>query len=441
MFYTGLAVCCHALELNCTPGALRSLAGDPSSVTTLTVRGSVDASDLFFIAEEMNALRSLDLSGSTIAASTIISPSGVSRTWPSGMIPDGVFAASGLEEIVLPAVGTLYVGPCAFMGSKLKKLDIVSGEYRFGEAAFAGCDDMQTVRISAASTSEGYLFHRCKSLISADISGFTSVSVSDFADCTSLRSVCSTESLVSIGRDAFARTALQEIDLSEAGHLGSIGDRAFYGDTALIRVILSANSDIALGEGVFFGCTAMQALTLPSRLSVIPDYALADTRSLTSLALPSSLRSIGNSAMANASSLGYLDARGIKEVPATEADVWRGVDQPSAKLHVDLSVAELFRSAPQWKEFDIITVATSLADVRTGNVSARFEDKLLVLSSVSSYIETATLYDLGGAVLLRADIGMEAATLDTSSCRGNIFIVQCSLADGSTASFKLLRNN
>ncbi|MDE7120368.1 MAG: hypothetical protein K2O10_07140, partial [Muribaculaceae bacterium] len=58
-----------ALDVNCAPGQLSAAVGaQAATATTLAVTGAVNAADLEFVRYEMPALKSLDLSGATIAS-------------------------------------------------------------------------------------------------------------------------------------------------------------------------------------------------------------------------------------------------------------------------------------------------------------------------------------------------------------------------------------
>ena len=68
LFSAAAAVTCSAMAVESTPGGLSALVGENTQETSLTVTGSIDASDLDFIASEMTKLESLDISGASIVA-------------------------------------------------------------------------------------------------------------------------------------------------------------------------------------------------------------------------------------------------------------------------------------------------------------------------------------------------------------------------------------
>ena len=57
-----------ATAVQVSPGTLESQLAEPDLVTDLALSGSVDARDLFFIADKMPALKSLDLTSASIEA-------------------------------------------------------------------------------------------------------------------------------------------------------------------------------------------------------------------------------------------------------------------------------------------------------------------------------------------------------------------------------------
>ncbi|MBQ7206150.1 MAG: hypothetical protein IJS04_09970, partial [Muribaculaceae bacterium] len=55
-----------ALNVNTSAGQLAQSVGNNTAVTSLVVRGTMDARDFLFITDSMNELTSLDLSQATI---------------------------------------------------------------------------------------------------------------------------------------------------------------------------------------------------------------------------------------------------------------------------------------------------------------------------------------------------------------------------------------
>ena len=103
-----------------TVTAAGTLSGAVTDVTAtdLTISGPIDAADLFWAADNMMSLKTLNLSGATIEAYDGDVLKG-RMTYPAGAIPEMSFAGSSLTSIVFPTAGNITIGDTAY-GSILK---------------------------------------------------------------------------------------------------------------------------------------------------------------------------------------------------------------------------------------------------------------------------------------------------------------------------------
>ena len=91
-----------ALEITSAPGTIAALVGaDAETATELTVKGAVDASDLFFIADEMPALTRLDLGDAVIVAYRGKALKSC-ETYAAATVPALCFAGSRIADVVFP---------------------------------------------------------------------------------------------------------------------------------------------------------------------------------------------------------------------------------------------------------------------------------------------------------------------------------------------------
>lgn len=131
------------------------------------------------------------------------------------------------------------IGPFAFKGTKLKKVDFIDN-VKFqstGNGEFSGCTSLSSVTLSADNTVlPKFIFHGCTSLKSIDISNVSSIGANAFVNCTSLSS----------------------ISLSNAA---TIDQYAFSDCTSLTSVTLSMPVDI--GPFAFANCTSLQSADIP----------------------------------------------------------------------------------------------------------------------------------------------------------------------------------
>lgn len=202
----------------------------------------------------------------------------------------------GVEEI---ASGSVVSGcknlTTIHLPSSLQKLS--------GTGTFSGASALTDITLpEGIAITEGSTFSECTSLKSITLpASITTIPSSMFAGCSALERVTAKGTITAIGNGAFgsvtdwndqetADTALTEIpDLSQ---VTSIGDRAFYGCSALETVDL--HSVTTMGYAAFQGCDALSGEIDLSKLEVIPGHAFCYDPNITSVITCPTLRSIGD---------------------------------------------------------------------------------------------------------------------------------------------------
>lgn len=475
--------------ISSAPGSLEGAFTDPSGVLVLKVKGPMDASDLFFISEKMTDLSSLDLSEATIEAYEGKKLHGAT-TYDANLIPAAAFAGTGLTAVVLPSTEGLVVGPAAFAASALESFSASTKNLVLGAGALSSCPELASVSLPASATLENHAFASCPKLAEVSLGGITAVPDNCFSNCGELATVGGTENLStigasafqgcsslalfsfpaalkSLGADAFRDCGLTEVRLGGSTALKSLPAWAFANNESLWAVTLPENL-ASIGEGCFFDCPSLSDIPLPKALTEIPAYAflgasslggsdlnngrierigafaLKDATGVSDLQLPATVSSIGSGAMEGMTGLRKIDASGLTEVPELGEGVWEGVNQSEVELHVLQSVSEEFKAAPQWQDFKFMVTTGSdsaiLPDGASGvAVEGRFVGNELQLRSRGSDIVLVQVYRPSGALVATASPSATDASIDTSATSGSIFIVECTLADGSRAALKLMR--
>lgn len=202
----------------------------------------------------------------------------------------------GVEEI---ASGSVVSGcknlTTIHLPSSLQKLS--------GTDTFSGASALTDITLpEGIAITEGSTFSECTSLESIELpASITTIPSHMFAGCSALERVTAKGTITAIDNGAFgsvtdwknhetADTALTEIpDLSQ---VTSIGDRAFYGCSALETVDL--HSVTTMGYAAFQGCDALSGEIDLSNLEEIPGHAFCYDPNITSVITCSTLSSIGD---------------------------------------------------------------------------------------------------------------------------------------------------
>jgi len=452
----------YGLNVDCEAGLLSTKIDNPSAVSELVLTGSANASDFYFIERSMPALRSLDMSGLKIEAYSGAPLGGISY-YKADEIPAAVFAAFSLTEVVLPAVCS--VGNFAFAGCHIYKINIPAG-VNVGDGAFSCCPQLTTVTVGADVTLGQGSFCNCEVLESVVGSEYiTVIPAQAFKGCVKLSKFDFGSGLKSIGEGAFAGSSVKEANMGTCTVLESIAPWVFAGDAALEKATLPAQL-CKIGQGVFFECTTLSDVTLPEGMTELPaytfkdvasmssslvlpenvssvgEYALMGVSSVSNVELPASLSSIGEGAMEDMTSLTSIDALSLTSVPALGEDVWAGVKQDNVVLNVDPSVLAAFESTPQWQEFNIQTTSTSSKGPVLNEmcIRAAFDGYMLVVESTGENISNIVVCDIAGkSIYNKSGIESESVIIDTSHHDSAVYIIDCTLSDGTCGSVKILR--
>lgn len=473
-----LVAICHALAradaVNASPGELRAMIANPEAVTTLSVSGSIDASDLDFIADGLPALTSLDLSAATIAAYHGSRPLRSGRTASAAnTLPEYSLAGcSRLQALILPA-SLRAIAPAALAGcTALKSLAIPAGVDSIGHAAFNGCSALRSVVLpSGIRRIAPITFKGCSALEAIDL-GATSVEAIDsaaFAGCASLTEAALPPTLARIGERAFLSTAIAALDLSHCSRLTEIGSFAYAHDESLSTVTLPDHA-VTLGRGIFFDCTELHTVILSDNTTALPPYilkgtalddaasvlhpsvksigryALHGTSALTELTLPESLDSIGSHAMGTMTGLLSIDATGLEAPPALGDDVFDATPVAGVTLLTTEEAAPLFKAAPQWQDFDIMIKSntdvgsvTLPDDIRSISLLV---DREAIRISAPKAIAAVAIYSTAGGMILNHLQAVPAA--DVTVPLGPLTlppysILRITFSDRSSTSLKIAR--
>ncbi len=457
MLFLACFMAARSIVIDCRPGELKQRVGaDYASQTELTLTGTADASDLFFISDNMRQLTSLDMSQLEIVAYSGASLRGNTH-YAAAYIPAGTFADTRLKELVLP--DGLHIGAMAFAQTRLVAVVLPKGTRRIDIGAFAG-SNLKTATLAADATYESAVFSSCIFLESVDLGGMKKLPPSFFKNCQSLCEVEGFAGLVEIGDEAFSYCVRLENITSGPG-LEKIGEKAFY-YSGLTAADLSGSSIDSINRHVFMDCFDMNSLLLPQSCTLLGDYALANSgmssalrlggiaeigryslascNLLASLVLPGSLVYVGDGAMQNLRSLTNIYAGELAVVPMLGEDVFGALDRSTVNLYAAEDVVNSFREAEVWQDFNILTqtkdgVESPSVDIAT--LRGRIVGHTLELVATSADIGSLEVYNASGMLLLSCAPAASTCAVDLAAIpTGAVILVAAILSDGSKHSLK-----
>ncbi|WP_293050813.1 leucine-rich repeat protein, partial [Paludibacter sp.] len=303
-------------------------AEERTTVTNLTINGSVNANDFLTMRDTLTALSVIDLSGSII---------------DTNKIPDEAFYFSAtktgklsLTQVILPTSVTA-LGDYAFYGCYyLATINFPASLQSIGSWTFADCHSLifdPNLPSSLTSMGVGAFVH-CHSLPAVNIpSSITYIDNWTFAACFNLVSITIPPSVTAIYNNAFKNCQhLPSITIPSA--VNYLGYDVFYNCYALTTVDLSQTSVTALLKNTFYNCNNLQTIKIPSTVTTIGDSAFYQCSALTGL---------------------YAYPQTPADLSASK-DVFLGVSTSGCTLYVPPFRKNDYQNALQWKDFLNIAV-------------------------------------------------------------------------------------
>lgn len=374
-----------------------------NGITSLVVKGTIDARDFKTMRDNMPLLSSVDLSGASIVAYTGTDGTCLSSwgtyTYQANTIPYYAFydpnSSKGkinLTSVILPSSITS-IENSSFSGcSSLSTITIPSSVTTINSQAFYNCTSLTWVILPSALTAiSSYCFSGCSNLKSIDIpplvnsiqscafrdcvglssivipSSVTTIQDQVFYNCTALTSVNIPSLVTSIGSSAF-ESCRSLTSVAIPAKVKTIGTRAFMGCSGLINVD-PMNPNYSSFDGVLFNrnlttliqCPTSKAgsFTIPSTVASIVSYAFYYCSGLSSVSIPATVTSIGDYAFSNCSGLTSIYANPINPVDVSSLyGVFSGVNFNTCILNVPYGTKVRYTAVSQWKNFTNIIEET-----------------------------------------------------------------------------------
>jgi len=317
-----------------------------TTVTNLTITGTIDARDFVTMRDSLPKLAVLDLGNSDIAACTTYDDvdSFIQNVNPENAIPNNSFykmthyGIYSLKAIILPQSITS-IGSSAFEGcSRLDSITIPALVTSIGNRAFQNCEGMAIITFTLPSA----LKH---------------IGYDTFGHCSSLLSVSIPHSVT------------------------SIDDYAFY-------------------------ACSIASLTIPSSVTTIGKYAFGECTNLMSLTIPSSASFIDNGAFCGCINIQSIYVPSISPADlSSSAYVFTGINKTMCTLYVPFGSKNAYQNAEQWKDFNTIeeydtTIITMVRPATYTNIAIYPNPATTSITIPNENESTVQIFATNGSMLL-----------------------------------------
>ncbi len=312
-----------------TAGGLSKILGnDLTSLTNLSLKGTIDARDFKTMRDLMTSLESIDLSEAAIVAYS--GDEGTSRNnnfYSANTIPENAFAF-GIR----------------FESSRLSSFIFPISTKSIGDAAFNACLSLTNFLLPPSLQSIGN---------------------SVFNNCISLRSIFIPSSVLTIGKQIYYNGTSINVDGDNPNYLSLDGVLYNKTKTVLLYCPNTYNGNFKIPETVktigysaFTNCMKINSFSVSSSVNTIEALAFSGCTALTSISIPSSVNVIEDAPFFGCRSLTSITVGSPTPVDLKASnDAFLTVDKDKCTLNIPYKTAALYRAAYQWGDFKNIVEA------------------------------------------------------------------------------------
>ena len=316
----------------------------PAYLTSLTVKGPINGTDIDFLHGQMPLLQELDLNEATIEAGgdsyhkwwvandgTATKESSEAYNTEDNVVGEYMFYNMPmLRKLVLPQntvkIGDYAVYMCraladvdpfpatvknignyafyidSYYGARFSNITFGDSLESIGEYAFYNSALKQVVIPSKVGTIASYSFANSDGVERIQLPNeLRSIGYNAFYSCDNLKTVNLPDSLTELGSGAFSNAYKLE-SITIPSKLKLISNNAFKNCTSLKNVTFQKGLE-TIGDAAFSGCNVLDNIALPDGLKSIGYNAFYSCDNLKTVNLPNSLTELGSGAFSNAPKL------------------------------------------------------------------------------------------------------------------------------------------
>ena len=318
--------------------------------------------------------------GAPYPSTVVTIPSSVeyeSNVYSVTSIGVSAFSDTGWTGIIIPNSVTS-IGDYAFHKChNLQSITIPNSVTNIGKCAFQLCQKLESITLpNNIEILEEWVFSSCSCLVSITIpNSVKRIKREAFYSCTSLTSITIPDNVTSIGSSAFnSCSSLASVTLS---HGITEIDMGAFQDCSSLTSITIPNSVTSIGEYAFSGCSELTNVVLPTGITTIEEGVFSDCPKMVSITIPSSVTKVKGWILAGNTSL--TEIRNYGETPANAfSSAFDDVDKSSCKLYVPKNSINLYKSAPVWKEFYLISAIEDVQAIEDAEVDNVRSAKVII---------------------------------------------------------------
>ena len=405
----------------------------PEAVTTIGNSAFASCGDLAEIKSNNSTFSAPDNCNAIIQGNTLLFGCKNTNNIPNGIttIGDNAFyGCSGLRKVeFLPSTITT-IGDWAFFScDNLYKVILPEGLTKIGGYAFSLCSNLKNIDLPESLISIGRSCFSSSALTAIEIKkNVNSIGESAFASCESLDSIKVTAPDDSRydSRDNCNAIIQRSTNVLIVGckktkipsSVKEIGANAFYGSA--IESIEIPSSVTTIGEWAFFSCGKLTNISLSNNLQYIDKYAFSLCSRLESISFPATLQDIGTNAFSSCKKLTNVWAN-MQNPQDIQEDVFEISVYNNATLHVPSGTTSHYQNATGWKEFNNI-VEFDPSGIATPTIAFQriySDNGVLFIESVTD--GSCNIYSVSGQLMRR--LALKKGTNTICGLSKGIYIV------------------